>query len=68
MDIKSLRQEAGALLALADEKVTEGDAEQAEKMLVDAQTKMEQAEALHQAQSKAKQLSGEFNKIGRAHV
>ena len=62
MDTKSLREEAGALLTLADEKVKEGDAEQAEKMLVDAQSKMEKAESIQQAESKIKALTGEFNK------
>ena len=62
MDTKSLREEAGALLTLADEKIKDGDIEQADKMLEDAKAKMEKAEAIDLAQSKIKALSGEFNK------
>ena len=62
MDTKSLREEAGALLTLADEKIKSGDVEQADKMLEDAKAKMEKAESIDQAASKMKALSGEFNK------
>ena len=62
MDTKSLREEAGALLTLADEKIKDGDIEQADKMLEDAKAKMEKAESIDLAQSKIKALSGEFNK------
>ena len=62
MDTKSLREEAGALLTLADEKIKEGDAEQADKMLEDAKVKMAKADSIDQTESKAKVLKGDFNK------
>ena len=62
MDTKSLRQEAGALLTLADEKIKEGEVEQAEKMLEDAKVKMAKADSIDQTESKAKVLRGDFNK------
>jgi HK97 family phage major capsid protein len=62
MDTKSLREEAGALLTLADEKIKEGEVEQAEKMLEDAKVKMAKADSIDQTESKAKVLRGDFNK------
>ena len=62
MDTKSLRQEAGALLTLADEKIKDGEVEQAEKMLEDAKVKMAKADSIDQTESKAKVLRGDFNK------
>ncbi len=62
MDTKTIREEAKALLTLADEKIKEDDIEQANKMLQDAEGKMAKADSIDQTESKAKILRGDFNK------
>ena len=62
MDTKTIREEAKALLTLADEKIKEDDIEQANKLLEDAQGKMAKADSIDQTESKAKILRGDFNK------
>jgi len=57
-----MREEAGALLKSAQASLDNGDVGQFEKIILDAQIKMETADGIDEAQAKLKALSGDFNR------
>ena len=61
MNTRQLREEAGALLKTAQASLDKGDVEQFEKIILDAQIKMKNADDIDAAESKLKALSGDFN-------
>ena len=62
MGTKQMREEAGALLKSAQASLDNGDVGQFEKIILDAQIKMETADGIDEAQAKLKALSGDFNR------
>ena len=60
MNTQELRREANAILGKAESALTDGNVEQFEGMLADAQTKMIEADKIDQAASQLKILQGEF--------
>ena len=62
MNTHEIRKEANALLAQAEAALTDGNVEQFEGMIADAQTKMAEADKIDQAASQLKALKGEFNR------
>jgi len=62
MSTKQMREEAQALLAKAEETLTDGDVEASTKMIQDAQATMEKADAIDATNSQIKALKGDFNK------
>ena len=57
-----MREEAGALLKTAQESLDKGDVRKFEKIILDAQVKMKEADNIDEAQTKLKALSGDFNR------
>jgi HK97 family phage major capsid protein len=62
LNTKETRQEANALLGQAETALTGGNVEEFERMIVDAQAKMEEADKVDQAASQLKVLQGEFSR------
>ena len=62
MNTRQMREEAGALLKTAQVSLDEGDVEQFEKIILDAQIKMKNADDIDEAATKLKALSGDFNR------
>ena len=62
MSTQETRKEAGALLSQAETALTDGNVEQFEGMIADAQTKMAEADRIDQAASQLKALKGEFSR------
>ena len=62
LNTKKTRQEANALLGQAETALTGGNVEEFERMIVDAQAKMEEADKVDQAASQLKVLQGEFSR------
>ena len=57
-----MRREANAILGQAEASLKDGNVEQFEGMIADAQTKMAEADRIDQAASQLKILQGEFSK------
>ena len=62
MNTSEIRKEAFALLTSAETSLTDGNVEQFERQIADAQSKMADADKIDQAQSQLKTLKGDFNK------
>ena len=62
MNTKEMREKAGGLLKTAQESLDKGDVGQFEKVILDAQIMMKEADEIEEAQLKLKALSGDFNK------
>jgi len=62
LNTKETRQEANALLGQAETALAGGNVEEFERMIVDAQAKMEEADKVDQAASQLKILQGEFSR------
>ena len=62
MNTKEMREKAGGLLKTAQESLDKGEVGQFEKVILDAQIMMKQADEIEEAQLKLKALSGDFNK------
>ena len=60
MNTNETRQEANALLGQAETALTDGNVEEFERMIGDAQVKMETADKVDKAASQLKVLQGEF--------
>ena len=60
MNTQELRREANAILGKAESALTDGNVEQFDGMLADAQTKMAEADKIDQAASQLKVMKGEF--------
>ena len=60
MNTNETRQEANALLGQAETALTDGNVEEFERMIGDAQAKMETADKVDKAASQLKVLQGEF--------
>ena len=61
MNTQEIRKEANALLGEAEASLKNGNVEQFEGMIADAQTKMAEADKIDQAASQLKVLQGEFS-------
>ena len=61
MNTSEIRKEAFALLTSAETSLTDGNVEQFERQIADAQSKMADADKIDQAQSQLKTLKGDFN-------
>ena len=57
-----MRKDANALLGQAEAALVDGNVEQFEGMIADAQTKMAEADKVDQAASQLKILQGEFSR------
>ena len=62
MNTHETRKDANALLGQAEAALIDGEVEQFERMIADAQTKMAEADRIDQAASQLKILQGEFSK------
>ena len=62
MNTSEIRKEANALLTSAETSLTDGNVEEFERQIADAQSKMADADKIDQAQSQLKTLKGDFNK------
>ena len=62
MSTKEMREEAQALLVKAEQTLTDGDVEASTKMIEDAKSTMDKADAIDASASQIKALKGEFNK------
>ena len=61
MNTGKIREEAGALLSQAETALADGEIEQFERMVEDAQGQMTKADSIDQAASQLKKLKGEFS-------
>ena len=62
MNTSEIRKEANAILTNAEASLTDGNVEEFERQIADAQSKMANADQIDQAQSQLKTLKGDFNK------
>jgi HK97 family phage major capsid protein len=62
LNTQEIRREANALLGQAEASLKDGNVEQFEGMIADAQTKMAEADSIDQAASQLKVLQGEFSR------
>ena len=62
LNTQEMRKEANALLGQAETSLKDGNVEQFEGMIADAQTKMAEADKIDQAASQLKVLQGEFSR------
>ena len=62
MNTHETRKDANALLGQAEAALIDGEVEQFERMIADAQTKMAEADRIDQAASQLKILQGEFSR------
>jgi HK97 family phage major capsid protein len=62
LNTQEIRKEANALLVQAESSLKDGNVDQFEKMISDAQTKMADADKIDAASSQLKALQGEFGK------
>ena len=60
MDTTKVRQEAGALLAKAENALGEGNVEEFQRIVDDARAKMDSADSIDKAASDLKKLQGDF--------
>ena len=62
MNTSEIRKEANAILTNAEASLTDGNVEEFERQIADAQSKMADADKIDQAQSQLKTLKGDFNR------
>ena len=62
MNTKEMRQKANALLGQAESALAGGNVEEFDRMIADAQAKMQEADKVDQAASQLKVLQGEFSR------
>lgn len=62
MDTSQMKEEAGALLQQAEAALADGKVEEFEKIIGDAQGKMEKAESIEAADGRLKALQGDFSR------
>jgi len=62
LNTKEMRQEANALLGQAEVSLKDGNVEEFDRMIADAQAKMEEADKIDAAASQLKILQGEFSR------
>ena len=60
MDTSKIREEAGALLVKAEVAIAEGNVEESQRIMKDAQEKIEQADSIDSAASELKKMQGDF--------
>ena len=66
MNTREMREQAAALLSVAETELEKGEVDTFNRMITEAQEKMEQADIFDQAASKVAVLKGDFNLLSYA--